>query len=200
MPILEFVTIPIYEKELFRTQFQAYLEELDLLVGDPVDPDFNHRFPIYDAFFTESVDKQPFRIFAVNPELPPDIMPKLQIGFFFLNLIRTSDFPKDVPSIINPSRRVASLTDFYIYPQFRKKGIAWDFYSAIIRLATDNDWDVCWECDIRNKPAINFYDKVLVKLKEECHFESTKQLYNKPISNEGIPPAQYFFYQVRFLS
>lgn len=128
MAVLEFVLIPSYEEQLFRSYLESYLEEIDLLVGDPVDPDLNHRYPLYSQYFRDDPFHQPFRILASNPDLPPNIQPPEFIGFFFLTLISPQDFPSGIKSIIDSHRKVASLTDLYIFPEFRRKGLAWDFY------------------------------------------------------------------------
>ena len=184
MTVLDFILIPSYEKDAFTFRFQSYLEEIDLLVGESVDPNFQHRYPEYDLYFHEDLNKQPFRIFAA----------KENVGFFFLNLINPLSFPKQIPIILSPNRKVASLTDFYIFPEFRNRGLAWGFYDAIIRLARDYDWDVCWECDVRNKPANIFFEKLLDRLKKDFIFEYRKDKY---IKGDNLS-REFNFYQVKF--
>jgi GNAT superfamily N-acetyltransferase len=184
MTVLDFILIPSYEKDAFQCRFQSYLEEIDLLVGEPVDPNFQHRYPDYNRYFCEDLNKQPFRIFAA----------KENVGFFFLSLVNPLSFPKEIPIILSPNRKVASLTDFYLFPEYRNKGLAWAFYEAIIRLARDYDWDVCWECDVRNIPAVNFFEKLLDRIKAEFPFEYRKDTY---IKGENYN-REFYFYQVKF--
>jgi GNAT superfamily N-acetyltransferase len=193
MRVLEFRQIPPYEKEFFQSQFEEYLEEIDRLVGNPVDPDFHHRYPDYDLFFIDNFEKQPFRIFAFNPELPPGIEPPLEIGFFFLNVITPAQFPSEIPSIIPLNQKVASLTDFYIKVEYRNQGLAWVFYESIIRFIIENGWEGCWECDVRNRPAMIFYDKVLDRIEKDFPYMLSKYNYVKP----GPPSHTFCFYQVK---
>jgi len=196
MATLEFMEIENHQKEVFKADFQTYLEEIDLTSGRPVNPDFQDRFPAYNSFFTDNPKKIPFRISIVrDPESPS--VGKDRVGFFFLSLVTPNDFPSVIDSIYeDPETDVACLTHFYIYPNRRGRGLAWKFYHSIIDLATDslNEWQVAWECDKNNEPAIKFYDKVLKRIKREHDYEMSKQKYQKKEENNRT----YFFYQVKF--
>ncbi|MCK5853501.1 hypothetical protein KAH27_10780 [bacterium] len=122
MKVLDFRRIPTFEKSQFQSQFQSYLEEIDILVGDPIDPDFRHRYPDYADYFTEDPKKVPFLIFISDTDdkepLPAD--KQKPIGFFFLNIMTPSEFTEDISSIFDTDTcLVASLTEFYIFPEFR---------------------------------------------------------------------------------
>jgi hypothetical protein len=184
MPVLNFILVPAYEKDAFKFQFQTYLEELDMIVGDPIDPDFAHRYPIYDQFFLDNMEKQPFRIFSAENN----------VGFFFLEMMTPSQFPASITPLISPDRTVASLTNFHIFPEYRGQHLAWGFYESIIRLANDYDWDICWECDVRNKIAVQFYNKVIERIHSEFSLEVKTDHYQKT-DQKG---QEFVFYQIKF--
>ena len=196
MSVLEFKQISSNERDVFRAKFQAYLEEIDLLVGDSIEPDFHKRYPEYNAYFAEQPGKEPFHIYYISGT--EDTTRRVEpIGFFFLNLITPKDFPPPIKSIYDDeSVKVASLTEFYIYSAFRQKGIAWNFYDAIINLCTDslNQWHCCFECDARNTPAIAFYDKVVERIQKTHKFVAKKEKYQK--AERG--GQEYYFYQIKF--
>ncbi len=191
---LEFIEIPPEDKEVFKARFAAYLEEIDLLVGKSVEPEFEKRFPEYDSFFTDDPNKRPFLINLIRD--PEQIgVGKENVGFFFLKLITPEDFPSEIQSIYeDEDDKIAWLTDFYLFPNRRGSGYAWKFYNSIINLATDplNKWHVAWECDIENEPAIAFYEKVLERIRENHKYNMSKIPYTKDDGRE------YYFYQVKF--
>jgi GNAT superfamily N-acetyltransferase len=195
MAVLEFELIPSIEKEQFKARFQEYLEEIDTLTGMPVDPDFEHRYPAYPTFFKGSDKRRPFRIIYTKSNKCSEVNGG-EIGFFFLNLITPKGFPQGVPSIFSDDNvALASLTDFYLYPECRKKGMAWNFYLNIIDLCVDTHWHVCWECDAKNIPAIKFYEKIFNRIQQDFPYKVSKEKYQ----NVDRDNREYYFYQVEFV-
>ena len=168
MPILKFALINPYERNQFKPIFKEYLEELTLAVGNSIDPDFIENFEEYPQYFIEDPNHIPFRIFyeEANPE-SEDITP-IFIGFFFLHLITIQEFPPEVEPIFSEDETLACLNHFYIFPEFRRKGFAWNFIMLrIYRFVTENEWNTVWESDVRNEPANTFYEHLLERIQKE---------------------------------
>ncbi len=193
MTNLEFKEVENQQKEIFKPNFQAYLEEIDLASGRPVNPDFQDRFPEYDSFFTNNPKRRPFQIMMVTDPRSPTTG-RVQIGFFFLKLITPQDFPEEIDPIFDVSTMdIAWLKHFYIYPEHRRKGLAAELYQKIIEFANKpiNKWHLAWECDKKNDPAVKFCSRIVHHIHEE--HEISKQEYIR-----GDNERKYIFYQIKF--
>lgn len=192
MPVCEFQLIPAHEKEAFRSIFGEYIEEITLLVGRSIDLEHMYAQYNFDQYFKDDPTFQPFKIFYVDQV--QNQINKIYVGFFFLKLITPEEIPAGVPKILSKDYPIAYLTEFYLFKEYRGKKYAWEFYNSIIRFCTENTWNCCWECDIRNTPAIGFYKRILERIEKEVHYDCLIYNFLHPKFNN----ASYYFYQIKF--
>jgi GNAT superfamily N-acetyltransferase len=118
------------------------------------------------------------------------------IGFIFIRLMTVEEIPPVITSIFTENNLIANLNHFYIFPNFRHQGLAWEFFDSIIQFVIDNHWDVAWESDARNTPANTFYNHLMEKIKEDPQYETNVSEYENPLENDNL----FYYYQIKLQS
>ena len=185
-----------YERDQFKFQYSEYLEELFMEINHSIDPEMIENFEEYNKYFHEDPNHIPFKIYNPNPNADFSQETLEYVGFFFLHLTTTAEFPEQITPIFTENEDLACLNHLYILPTYRHQSNAWRFFDSILQFCNENHWNIVWESDIRNSNAIAFYNNLFSKVQKESEFRfKIDQYLNCEHGN-----VVYNFYQLQLVN